>query len=132
MRHWLAGALVGATAVVLCSCSGGPQRADNPPPSADLCAVFNNFQVFNFTAKSGKPVPPGVEYETFYRGLVDGASKVAQVKPELRGSLDIVINGDLATAAGKPVPNPDIGQPTYVTADATIASYQQQACGTTS
>lgn len=111
----------------LCSCSGGSERAAPTPPSSDTCAVFNNFQTFNFTAKSG-PVAPA-NYETFYRGLVDGASKVAQVKPELRGTLDIVVNADLATASGKPIPGPDKGQVTFPTADATIASYQQQACG---
>ena len=129
VRRRAAGAILATSVVVLCSCSGGSQRSTPPPAGTDLCGLLNNFQVFNFTAKSGKPVSPH-GFEVFYRGLIDGAAKVAQAKPELRGSLDTVVNGDLATATGKPVPNPDLGQPTFATADATITGYQQQACAT--
>ena len=129
MRGRAGASFVAIALVGLCSCSGGPSRATAEPPSTDVCALMNNFQVYNYTAKAGTPVAPA-EYETFYRGLVDGAAKVAQAKPELRGTLNIVVNADLATAAGKPIPGADLGQPSFGTADATITSYQQQACGT--
>jgi hypothetical protein len=108
------------------ACGGGGREVAAPAPQ-DLCAQFNSFQVFNFTAKSGAPVPPD-QYEVFYRGLVDSASKLAQSKPELRHILDIVMNGAIARANGRPVPSPDLGEPNFESADATLSSYQRQLC----
>lgn len=125
---------LGALVVVLLSavlaatsCSGGSQQEVPPRTDLDACALYNNFQMFSFSARSGRPVPPP-QFESFFRGLVDGASRLSRARPELKGTLDIVVNGDLALASGKPVPPPDPGQPTFEAADATMAGYQGQLC----
>lgn len=123
----LATSLVSAGLVVLCSCGGGGRDVAAPPSPGDACVLFKNFEAFSNAARNGGVASPE-QYESYLRGLIDGASKLAQVRPELRSTLDVVVNSDLAAAAGKPLPPPDPGQVTLATADATLSGYRSQAC----